>query len=166
MFKAPHNGTTEIYIGERYIGRADNQKNVPVRILDTLLSYILAEHERVANPPFAVSFTDGEKRFGLVEFAGSLYVVNNDGKDSNKLIGERIDPELLGLDKNAEVKEMIYALAEECVQDMKENFQEWVVFQVPKGSNQETPSVLQTKNRISGNMFALTEILKVWKADT
>lgn len=122
MFSKPMYGWTTVSFGNIELGQASYLTDVPVDVLDTFISYLTQDYFVHG---FNTTFDAEGYMFSIVEFDGSLYLIDSK-TDADEPNIKELKPESLGLNQYEKLTNIIIHLANEFINDLENNLQDWV----------------------------------------
>ena len=121
MFSKPEYGWTEVKIGEHYLGSASYIYEVITPTLSTLYNYL--SKSIYENQSLNLVFDAEGHSFGIVQIEDDFYSWNDDNDE-----GQVELQECLSVD-NKDSYNWIKALANEIINDVESNWDDWVAFE-------------------------------------
>lgn len=120
MLSSPRAGWTEVTVFGKTYGEASYIDDVPIMTLNAFINYFSSFSNGYG--AFSLSYDAESYSFGLVEWNGELYAVNNTGDTEPYLCIEKIkDPE----NPHVGARPILMKLADELLEDISENIDAW-----------------------------------------
>lgn len=147
MLSKPNAGWTDITIGDIMIGTASYIEDIPVNVLNAFIEYF--NEDNCLN--FSIEFDAEGYFFGLVEFNGELFVINNQ-------TGEKI-PNMTKVSTDA-LRKILGKLAVEVIQNIQENMMSWVLWDFDDLEYKNDKKVEERKNLLNKKCDLLASQLR------
>ena len=130
MLGRPAIGWVHVQFGNINIGPASYVMDIPTVCLDTFIGYFSGNQKK-----FHLELDSEGYYIGVVEFNETLYRVSNDVPSGLNIT--EIDGTAMGLDLYASNEEILTHMAKELISDVKEDLDEWVVWECDDMSDEE-----------------------------
>ena len=122
MFSKPEHGWTKVSFGEVELGYASYLTDVPIDTMDSFINYLAQNY---FNQGFNLTFDAEGYTFSVIEFDGSLFLMDSKTDDVIPNIKE-LKNEYLKLPNYESLTNIIIYLAREIIDDITNYLQDWI----------------------------------------